>query len=53
MKLVRHVDVGPHAEAEELEEAAEEVAAEAIAGDLETAAELEEVLVEDEVRSDG
>ena len=40
-------------EAEELEEAIEEVAAEAIAEDLEIAAELEEVLVEDEVRSDG
>jgi hypothetical protein len=41
------------AEAEELEDAIEEVAAEAIAEDLEVAAELEETLAEEEVRSDG
>jgi hypothetical protein len=41
------------AEAVELEDAIEEVAAEAIAEDLEGAAELEETLVEEEVRSDG
>jgi N utilization substance protein A len=41
------------AEAVELEDAIEEVATEAIAEDLEGAAELEETLVEEEVRSDG